>query len=68
MPRAQPLLSTNINFDMVLAQNGSCLNYLQERYDLNELDLFYPDNWGIYKGKPVLFDYGATYIKRLVNR
>lgn len=68
MPRALPLIVTTINLDEVLALNKPFLNYLQERYDLNELDLFYPDNWGIYHGKPVLFDYGTTYIKSLINR
>jgi len=68
MPEALPIIETDLNFDRVLACNMPFINYLQEEYDLNELDLIYPYNWGIYQGKCVLFDYGSTYIKRLADR
>ena len=67
MPKAQPLLKTTVNFNKVIMSNTPVLNYLQKKYDLNELDLVYPNNWGIYMGRFVLFDYGSTYIKRLIQ-
>jgi hypothetical protein len=68
MPEALPLLQTDFPIDVVIAQNTSCLLYLQKRYDLNELDLIFPPNWGIYRDHCVLFDYGTTHIQSLYKK
>jgi hypothetical protein len=56
---------THKQFDneiMKLEYVQELIDYLITKYDIDEFDLAYSFNWGIYKEKTVLLDYGNTYI------
>lgn len=36
------------------------LKYLEEEYEIWLYDFSDVENWGLYKGKPVIIDFGAT--------
>lgn len=38
------------------------IDFLVDTYDIDDFDLYHHFNWGLLDGKPVIIDYGHTYL------